>query len=157
MKRLACSGILIACMAMPVSAETLILASPEEKACGPHGYSYKSGYTLESVDPSGGTLVSKRLAELVAAKKGAGVSKVHTATVSPKNCVAVAFMDKKVGTCEWRTFTWKVAGDAETAQAAVEKVLASEVNLKNSGVQEVRCAMPPKPPESKDTAWAIRG
>lgn len=157
MKRLVCSGILIACMATPVSAETLILVSPEAKACGTYGYAYRSKYTLESVDPSGGTSASERLSALVAAKKGAGVSKVHTATVLPNNCVAIAFMDKRVGTCEWRTFTWKVAGDAATAQAAVEKVLASEVNLKNSGVQEVRCAMPPQPPESKDTAWAIRG
>ncbi|WP_157893475.1 hypothetical protein [Aquidulcibacter paucihalophilus] len=145
---------LIVGFALPAKAETLILWSKKAKACGTYGYTYRAGYTIEAFTSSAATTrsgqVSKRITEL----KAENAAGVHIETLNPGQCIAVAQMDKKVGTCEFRTFSWKIAPSATAAQAAMERVLAGEPNLKGSAIQEVRCA---KPPEKKDTAWGIRG
>ena len=145
---------LIAGLALPVKAETLILWSKKAKACGTYGYTYRAGYTIEAFTSPAALTRSELISARITALKAENAAGVHIETLNPGQCIAVARMDKKVGTCEFRTFSWKIAKDAAAAQAAMERVLAGEPNLKGSAVQEVRC---PKPPKSKDAAWAIRG
>ena len=139
------------------AAETLILWSPLAKACGASGYPYRAGYTLEALPTEDMASVNERLESAISKARSEGATNVDKAIVPPAKCIAVAYMDKQVGSCGWRTFTWKIAKDEATARADVEKVLRNEVNVKSSMVQEVRCANPPKPPRETYSTGGIRG
>jgi hypothetical protein len=145
---------LIAGFALPAKAETLILWSKKAKACGTYGYTYRAGYTIEAFTAPAAKTRSGQVSTRITELKAENAAGVHIETLNPGQCIAVARMDKKVGTCEFRTFSWKIAPSASAAQTAMERVLAGEPNLKGSAIQEVRC---PKPPKSSDTAWGIRG
>lgn len=151
----ACVMALLNCVQF-ASAETLILWSKEARACGANGYTYRAGYTIEAMPTEDLSAVNERLKSIIAAAKSEGAENVYKATVPAKSCVAVAYMDKQVGSCGWRTFTWKIAKDEATARADVEKVLRGEVNVKSSMVQEVRCASPARLRESY-SAGGVRG
>lgn len=138
-------------------AETLIIWSKQAKACGPDGYTYRAGYTLEALPTVDMSVASERLRNVIAIARSEGAEHVDRATVPARSCIAIAYMDKQVGSCAWRTFTWKIARDENTARADIERVLRNEVNLKASMVQEVRCANPPQPPGETYSAGGIRG
>lgn len=134
--------------------ETMIVWSHADKACKYN--SYQPDYTLERVSTADPKIVNERIQSIKDAAQSKGFS-VSARRVPKDSCVAVAYMDKKLGSCTWRTFTWRIASDADAAISQVQKTINNEPNLLGSAVVEVQCAGQPIKPKNTDTSFGVRG
>ena len=136
------------------SGNTLIIWAPNAKTCG--GNNHRPSYTIERLATVDAATISARRKAIESQGIAAGATYVWQDTVPKDSCVAVAYMDRKVGSCGFRTHGWRIANDEEAAIAAVEKLIRTTANVTGSGIVEVQCSTP-KPPKSRDTAIGVRG
>ena len=136
------------------SGNTLIVWAPNAKTCG--GNNHRPSYKIERLATVDAATISARRKAIDAQGLAAGATYVWQDTVPKDSCVAVAYMDRKVGSCTIRTHGWRVGIDEEAAVAAVEKLVKTSADVTGSGIVEVQCSTQ-KAPKSGDTTIGIRG
>ncbi len=143
---------LLSLTAQASSGGSMLIWSHNAEACG--NVPYRATYTLEAV---AGPDIRQRRAAINAEAKAAGVGYVWIETVPSNRCVAVAYIDRRVGSCSFRTYTWELGADETTVVAKIGSKVRSTSGVTGSGLAEVRCGGVLKPPKSGDTSIGVRG
>jgi hypothetical protein len=136
------------------SGDVMLIWSQEQKACGIHNY--RPSYNIEVIAGSDPAEISGRRAEISAAARAAGPGWLWNELVPRDRCVAVAYMQRTIGSCSFRTYTWEIGEDETLLVARLQSRVRSTTGVTASGLEEVRCRGAVLPPR-RDTAWAIRG
>lgn len=99
----------------------------------------------------------QRRAAVTADAKAAGVGHVWIDDVPMNSCVAVGYMDRRLGSCAFRTYTWEIGADETTVVAKIERKIRATSGVAGSGLAEVRCGGVLMPPKSRDASFGVRG
>ena len=136
------------------SGDVMLIWSKEQKACGIHNY--RPSYNIEVIAGSDPAAISRRRAEISSAARAAGPGWLWNELVPRDQCVAVAYMQRTIGSCSFRTYTWEMGADEALLVSRLQSRVRSTTGVTASGLEEVRCGGVVSPPR-RDTAWAIRG
>jgi hypothetical protein len=146
---------LLALAAQSSSGDTMLIWSYEAKACG--NWNYRPSYTLEAIPGSDPARINQKRKAIEAEAKAANKGFVWKDTVPRDRCVAVAYMDRKVGSCSYRTYTWEIGADESAVVTKIGSKIRSTAGVTGSALAEVRCGGVLLPPKSGDTAIGVRG
>lgn len=147
--------LMLVALSLPAQASAgnaMLIWSHDAEACG--SFPYRAAYTLEAV---AGPDSRQRRAAVNADAIAAGVGHVWIDEVPMNRCVAVAYMDRRLGSCAFRTYTWEIGADETTVVAKIERKIRSTSGVAGSGLVEVRCGGVLMPPKSRDSSIGVRG
>ena len=147
--------LILVALSLPAQASAqkpMLIWSHDAEAC--RSFPYRAAYTLEAVP---GADSRQRRAAVTADAKAAGVGHVWIDDVPMNSCVAVGYMDRRLGSCAFRTDTWEIGADETTVVAKIERKIRSTSGVAGSGLAEVRCGGVLMPPKSRDASFGVRG